>query len=82
MAQASRLRIDQLDQQGQVQLLDIRNPGEVAAGMVPGATHIPLPQLASRAAELDPRTPVIVYCAGGWRSSVAASLLRSRGRCV
>ena len=79
VAQASRLRVDQLDQQGQVQLLDIRNPGEVAAGMVPGATHIPLPQLASRAAELDPRTPVIVYCAGGWRSSVAASLLRSRG---
>ncbi|MBW8826731.1 MAG: MBL fold metallo-hydrolase [Acidobacteria bacterium] len=29
--------------------------------------------------ELDPRTPTIVYCAGGYRSSIAASLVRSHG---
>ena len=41
--------------------------------------HIPLAQLASRAGELDPARPVVLYCAGGWRSSVGASLLRANG---
>ncbi|QIM20123.1 MBL fold metallo-hydrolase [Phycicoccus sp. HDW14] len=62
-----------------VQVVDIRNAGEVAAGMVPGARHIPLAELADRAGELDAGRPVLVYCAGGWRSSVAASLLRAKG---
>ena len=62
-----------------VQVVDIRNVGELAAGGVPGAAHIPLAELARRADELDPSRPVVTYCAGGWRSSVAASLLRARG---
>ena len=62
-----------------VQFLDVRGPGEVAGGQVPGATNIPLPQLIDRVGELDPTQPVVVYCAGGWRSSVAASTLRRQG---
>ena len=62
-----------------VQIVDLRNAGELEAGMLPTAVHIPLPELARRSGELDPQRPVIVYCAGGWRSSVGASLLRSRG---
>jgi hydroxyacylglutathione hydrolase len=62
-----------------VQLVDIRNPGETAAGVIPGARIIPLPELPRRLGELDAAAPVIVYCAGGWRSSVAASLLRANG---
>jgi hydroxyacylglutathione hydrolase len=76
---ASRLRVDQLDEAADVQLVDIRNPGEVAAGMIPGAIHIPLPQLLTRHGELDPARPVVLYCAGGWRSSVGASYLRGQG---
>jgi rhodanese-related sulfurtransferase len=77
---ASRLRLDQLDDVPEgTQLIDIRNPGEVAEGMIDGATHIPLPQLPTRAAELDQSKPVVLYCAGGWRSAVGASFLRSRG---
>lgn len=64
---------------GDVQLVDIRGAGEVAGGMIPGATHISLLELTRRSGELDPSRPVIVYCAGGWRSSVGASLLRSKG---
>ena len=78
--QASRLRVDQLDEVGEgVQLVDIRNPGEVAGGMIPGAVHIPLPQLSQRQGELDSARPVVLYCAGGWRSSVGASYLRGQG---
>lgn len=61
------------------QIVDVRNAGEVAAGAFAGSINVPLPQLLDRLAELDPLLPTIVYCAGGYRSSTAASLLRSRG---
>ncbi len=62
-----------------LQIVDVRNPGEVAEGMIPGAISIPVGQLPDRTGELDPKKPTVVYCAGGYRSSVAASLLRLRG---
>ena len=62
-----------------LQIVDVRNPGEVAAGAIPGAINIPVAQLTGRLDELDPTVPTVVYCAGGYRSSVAASLLRQRG---
>lgn len=79
---ASRLTISQLTAAvatEDAQLVDIRNVGELEAGMVPGAVNIPLAQLAGRVGELDPARPVVVYCAGGWRSSVGGSLLRAKG---
>ena len=63
----------------ELQIVDVRNPGEAAAGMIPGAVSIPVGQLPDRTDELDPRKPTVVYCAGGYRSSVAASLLRQLG---
>jgi len=63
----------------ELQIVDVRNPGEAAAGKIPGAVNIPVGQLPDRTGELDPRMPTVVYCAGGYRSSVAASLLRQRG---
>ena len=62
-----------------LQIVDVRNPGEVAGGVIPGAINIPVGELPSRTDELDPAKPTVVYCAGGYRSSVAASLLRDRG---
>jgi glyoxylase-like metal-dependent hydrolase (beta-lactamase superfamily II) len=62
-----------------LQIVDVRNPGEAEAGMIPGAINIPVGQLPDRLADLDPAKPTVVYCAGGYRSSVAASLLRQRG---
>jgi hydroxyacylglutathione hydrolase len=62
-----------------LQIVDVRSHGEAEAGMVPGALNIPVGQLPARVAELDPERPTVVYCAGGYRSSVAASLLRQRG---
>jgi len=62
-----------------LQLLDIRGPGEVALGTIEGAGTIPVGQLPARFAELDPSAPTVVFCAGGYRSSVGASVLRQAG---
>jgi hydroxyacylglutathione hydrolase len=62
-----------------LQVVDVRNPGEQEAGVIPGAHRIPLARLLDRYGELDPGAPTVVYCAGGYRSSIAASLLRSKG---
>jgi hydroxyacylglutathione hydrolase len=70
---------DRRDSVAGVQLVDIRNAGEVANGMLDGAAHIPLAELNRRIGELDADRPTVVYCAGGYRSSIAASLLRSKG---
>ena len=61
-----------------MQLVDIRNPGEQEVGVMPGAVLIPLAQLLDHTTT-STRRPAVVYCAGGYRSSVAASLLRSLG---
>lgn len=60
-------------------VLDVRNPGELLAGTIPGAVNISLAQLPGRIAEVPTDRPVVVHCAGGYRSSVAASLLRKEG---
>ena len=60
-------------------LVDVRNPGEVAAGRIDGAVHVPLAQIAARSHELDPSRPTVVYCATGRRSLVAASALAAHG---
>ena len=68
-----------LAEDADVQVVDVRNVGELADGVVPGAHHLPLAQLLDHLDELDPTRPAIVYCAGGYRSSVAASTLRAHG---
>jgi glyoxylase-like metal-dependent hydrolase (beta-lactamase superfamily II)/rhodanese-related sulfurtransferase len=60
-------------------LLDVRNIGERDTGHIPGSKHIPLAELRRRLNEIPTDAPIITYCAGGWRSSVAASLLRHHG---
>ena len=45
-------------------LVDVRTPGEVALGTVPGARPISLPSLFSRLDELDATAPTAVFCAG------------------
>lgn len=80
---ASRLTAKAFDQRAaelaDLQIVDVRNPGEVEAGAIPNAIPVPVGQLPSRLGELDPAKPTVVYCAGGYRSSVAASLLRQNG---
>ncbi|MCW3843491.1 rhodanese-like domain-containing protein [Micromonospora yasonensis] len=61
-------------------VLDVRNAGEREQGGVDGSLHIPLAELTRRLDEVPADRPVVVHCAGGYRSSVAASLLRNAGR--
>jgi hydroxyacylglutathione hydrolase len=83
VAIASRLAADQLHERMRtlpdLVIVDVRGPGERAAGAIERSVSIPLAELRSRVAELDPDRPVVVYCAGGYRSSIAASYLRARG---
>ena len=60
-------------------VVDVRTDAERGGGFVPGSLHIPLAQWPRRMAEIPPGKPVAVYCASGFRSSVAASLLRAAG---
>jgi rhodanese-related sulfurtransferase len=62
-----------------LQLVDLRNPGELEAGTIPGARSIPLARLLDHVDELDPTAPTVVFCAGGYRSSIGASALRTQG---
>ena len=62
-----------------LQLIDVRNPGETEDGVIPGAIPIPLAALLGRMDELDPSAVTVVYCAGGYRSSIAASALAAHG---
>jgi len=62
-----------------LQVVDVRSAAETAGGSISGAQHLPLARLLDRLDELDPEAPTVVYCAGGYRSSVAASTLRAHG---
>ena len=69
---------DRVAQSGAL-LVDVRGPGERAQRHIEGSVSIPLNQLAARVGELPRDRTVIVYCAGGYRSSIAASLLKRAG---
>jgi hydroxyacylglutathione hydrolase len=62
-----------------LRVLDVRRPGEYAAGHVPAARNVPLDRLVEEVAGLDRRRPTAVICAGGYRSSAAVSLLARLG---
>ncbi len=60
-------------------LLDVRTPPEREQKRIAGSVGIPLNHLGERLSELPAGRPVVVFCAGGYRSSIAASLLQQRG---
>jgi len=82
-ARASRLTVPEFERRRAeidgIQIVDIRNPGEIAIGSIEGSVELPAGQIPNRLDELDPTAPTVVYCAGGYRSSVAASVLRAAG---
>jgi hydroxyacylglutathione hydrolase len=61
------------------QLLDVRTPQEWDEGHLPGALYLFLGDLPKKLRDLNPDEPVVVYCASGYRSSLAASRLQANG---
>jgi hydroxyacylglutathione hydrolase len=57
-------------------VLDVRAPKEFAARRIDGAVNIPLNHLTERLAEIPAGRAIVVHCAGGYRSSIAASILQ------
>jgi len=60
-------------------LVDIRTPGEVAAGVIAGAVHLPMDQIPTRMHELPRDKDVVLYCRSGARSYHACSYLMQQG---
>lgn len=63
----------------EVTVLDVRQPGEYEEGHLPGAKLIPMAVLTDSLDEIDPANPVLVYCAIGGRSRIAAQTLAGKG---
>ncbi len=61
------------------QLIDVREPDEVAGGTLPGAVNIPLGDLQARVGELDADRRVVLLCRSGGRSGQAAQFLAGSG---
>jgi hydroxyacylglutathione hydrolase len=60
-------------------LLDIRNPSEWMTKHIDGSVNVPLNHLQERIAEIPRDRRIAVHCAGGYRSSIAASILHQYG---
>ena len=60
-------------------VIDVRQPSEYEAGHVPGSTHIGAGELPEKLDRLPRDRPIATICASGYRSSVAASMLRAAG---
>jgi glyoxylase-like metal-dependent hydrolase (beta-lactamase superfamily II)/rhodanese-related sulfurtransferase len=69
----------QLMGEGNYHLLDVRKDAEVAKERIKGAMHVSLNKLQEQSALMNWESPYIVYCAGGYRSMIAASLLKRAG---
>ena len=60
-------------------IIDVRTPDEFMDGAYPGAVNIPVQALGARLAEIPAGASVVVYCASGGRSAMAARMLKQAG---
>lgn len=70
---------EQLDGPQPPKVLDVRTSNERGTGAIDGSLHIPLQQLEARLNELHRDAPLVVHCAGGYRSAIATSILERAG---
>lgn len=72
-------RVAELLESGEVELIDVREPYEHAAGRIAGARHVELERLASQAEAIPRDRPVVFHCRLGARSAMAAQAFRAAG---
>lgn len=63
-----------------LKLIDVRSPMEVASGVIPGATNIPLHLLPHHLEHIPDDSEVVIYCRTGMRSAQACAYLMSLGK--
>jgi len=68
-----------LDSGEDIQIIDVREPYEVAIAKIPNSTHIPLGQVLNRMDEIDPNRETVVHCKMGGRSARAIDALKRSG---
>jgi sulfur-carrier protein adenylyltransferase/sulfurtransferase len=68
-----------LDSGDDIQIIDVREPEEVAIAAIPNAVHIPLREVMSRMSEIDSERETVVHCKGGVRSAMAIQALERSG---
>ena len=76
--EVSREEAEKLIEDG-AQLIDVRADHEWEVGRISGAEHVELNELSARAGEIDRDRPVILYCRGGNRSTMATEALAAAG---
>jgi hydroxyacylglutathione hydrolase/adenylyltransferase/sulfurtransferase len=72
-------QVAELQREGTIQLVDVREPYEWEAGRIPGARHVALGAVAAEAETLSPDVPVVFVCRVGGRSTMAADAFRRAG---
>ena len=77
--QISAARLAERMRNGDITVLDVRGRAEWDAGHLSGARNVPVGYLEEQLGEIPRDHTVVVYCQGGGRSAIAASLLRARG---
>ncbi|WP_245807704.1 rhodanese-like domain-containing protein [Halobacillus massiliensis] len=68
-----------LEENKSLKIIDVREDEEVAQGMIPTATHIPLGQIPDAAGSLNPDDEYVMVCRSGKRSQNASEYLQSKG---
>jgi len=76
--EVSRAEAEKLVANG-AQVVDVRAEHEWEMGRIEGAVHVPLDELAERVEEIDRERPVVLYCRGGNRSTMATEALATEG---
>ncbi|MCE7061620.1 rhodanese-like domain-containing protein [Dyadobacter sp. CY343] len=66
-------------EKGGLEIIDVRKPDEFASGHIEGAKNLPLDYINDLMEEFPKDKNLYIHCAGGYRSMVAASILKSRG---
>ncbi|WP_439883512.1 MBL fold metallo-hydrolase [Pontibacter sp. MBLB2868] len=67
------------EQDNSIQIIDVRKPGEFQAEHLESASNKPLDFLNQHLPELPKEETMYIHCAGGYRSMIAASILKARG---
>jgi rhodanese-related sulfurtransferase len=68
-----------MEEGGDIQLIDVRQPEEWAFAKIEGAKLIPLGEIMNRMSELDEHREVVIHCKSGMRSARAVEALQRAG---